>query len=223
MEIDTTSVPEVVSKKMLHLLRIIFYMLKTSKSKLMMDLNLMVKRGNKIAGKAIGNLLTFHHHRTSTFSCVSDADSLNFVSPREYEFSCSTTPVMKFVHHRRNRVHNYHHNVRHFAKSHYRYDDAAKTVAAVQKMLEMLNNEAAVTAGSVASPAVSLPGFGENSSVVRQLRITDSPFTGKDDQGSCDLMVDTKAEEFIKKFYKDLKLQKTRAAIESPEPYAWVR
>jgi hypothetical protein len=215
MDINTTtSAPEVVSKKMWNILRIVFYMLKSSKSKLMLDLNLMVKRGNKLAGKAIGAL---HHHHvmtSTTFGCVSESDSLNFISPREYEFSCSNTPMVKFnISNGRRR--NYHHDVRQFAKCHYRYDDAATTVAAVQKMLEMLNTPATVAAES------PLPGFGRSSPAVRQLRITDSPFPVKD-EGS-DLMVDTKAEEFIKKFYRDLKLQKSRAAIESPEPYMWVR
>ncbi|XP_071722430.1 uncharacterized protein [Rutidosis leptorrhynchoides] len=172
------SAPDVVANKMWRIVRILFYMLKSgiSKSKLMVDLDLMMKKGNKLAGKAIENFLT-----------------------------CSNTPVKNF------RRKNYHDNVRHFAKSHYRYDDAAKTVVAVQKMLEMLNNEVAVT---TTSPLVFQGG--------RQLRITDSPFPLKD-EGS-DVMVDKKAEDFIKKFYKDLKMQKySRAAFESPDPYMWAR
>lgn len=86
-------------------------------------------------------------------------------------------------------------------------------MAAVQKMLEMLNNEVVE-----ASPMV-LPGFGK-SPMVRQLRITDSPFPLKDEGDS---QVDKAAEEFIKKFYKDLKLQKNSAAFESPYHGMWGR
>lgn len=69
------------------------------------------------------------------------------------------------------------------------------TVTAVMKALEMLHSEAA-------SPA--LPGFGR-SPMVRQLRITDSPFPLRDvDEDS---HVDEAAEEFIMKFYKELKQQ----------------
>lgn len=83
----------------------------------------------------------------------------------------------------------------------------------MQKMLEMLNNEVVE-----ASPMV-LPGFGK-SPMVRQLRITDSPFPLKDEGDS---QVDKAAEEFIKKFYKDLKLQKNSTAFESPYHGMWGR
>lgn len=80
-------------------------------------------------------------------------------------------------------------------------------------MLEMLNNEVVVEA----SPVV-LPGFGK-SPMVRQLRITDSPFPIKDDGG--DGQVDVAAEEFIKKFYKELKKQGN--IFESPYHSLWGR
>lgn len=85
----------------------------------------------------------------------------------------------------------------------------------------MLNNEAvAAAAAAEASPAMALPGFGK-SPMVRQLRITDSPFPLKDDGDSH--QVDVAAEEFIKNFYKDLRLQKiTMGTLESPYQYgAW--
>ncbi|XP_065866534.1 uncharacterized protein [Euphorbia lathyris] len=122
MEMEAKT-PE-VAKKLWHIVRVVFFMLRKgiSKSKIMEDFNLMFKRGNKLAGKAI----------------------------------------------------------------------------AVE-----------------ASPMV-FPGFGK-SPMVRQLRITDSPFPLKDDG---DTQVDVAAEAFIKKFYKDLKSQKnTYAAFESPSPY----
>ncbi|GFY98381.1 hypothetical protein Acr_12g0009220 [Actinidia rufa] len=57
-------------------------------------------------------------------------------------------------------------------------------------------------------PALFLPGFGFGKSpAVRQLRITDSPFPVKDEDGG-DGKVDKQADEFIKKFYKELKHQK---------------
>lgn len=71
-----------------------------------------------------------------------------------------------------------------------------------------------------ASPLVTLPGFG-TSPVGRQLRVTDSPFPLKDEGDS---QVDKAAEEFIKKFYKDLNLQKTMALLDSPyHRYLWER
>ncbi|KAL3618293.1 hypothetical protein CASFOL_038614 [Castilleja foliolosa] len=59
-----------------------------------------------------------------------------------------------------------------------------------------------IFSSATASPA--LPGFGP-SPMVRQLRITDSPFPVRDLEE--DNHVDAAAEEFIMKFYKDLKKQ----------------
>ncbi|KAJ4708519.1 Avr9/Cf-9 rapidly elicited protein [Melia azedarach] len=209
MEIEPR--PPVVAKKLWNIVRVVFYMMKAgiSKSKLMVDFHLMLKRGNKLAGKAIGNLL-FHHH--SSFSCRSNDAHLSFVSPKEYEFSCSNSPAF-YPFYALKRKHHHHH---HLPKSSYKYDDVT-TVQAVQKVLEMLNNnDQAVEA----SPLTTLPGFGR-SPMVRQLRITDSPFPLKDEGDS---QVDKAAEEFIKKFYKDLKSQqKTMAALESPYHDSWGR
>lgn len=72
---------------------------------------------------------------------------------------------------------------------------------ATMKALEMLHSE-------TASPA--LPGFGK-SPMVRQLRITDSPFPLRDVEE--DSHVDEAAEEFISKFYKDLRRQNEVAAL----------
>ncbi|KAM1508531.1 hypothetical protein ACFX10_017826 [Malus domestica] len=202
MEVEPS--PPVVAKKLWNLVRIMFFMLRKglSKSKLIVDLHLMLKRG-KLASKAIANNLMLHH--TAAFSCRSN-DAVSFVTPREYEFSCSNSPAIYNPFHFNKRNKHHHH---YFPKSTsaYQYDDVS-TMSAVQKVLEMLNNEMAVEA----SPLVTLPGFGK-SPMVRQLRITDSPFPLKDEGDS---QVDKEAEEFIKRFYKDLKLQKRSAALESP-------
>ncbi len=168
-----------------------------SKRKLMVELHLMFKRG-KLAGKALGNLM-FHHH--SSLSCRSN-DALSFVSPREYEFSCSNSPAYPFHYpFQLNKRKRHHHSAA-------AYDDVT-TVYAVQRVLEMLNNE------MVEASPLTLPGFGR-SPMVRQLRVTDSPFPIKDTEG--DPQVDKAAEDFIRKFRKDLKLQKM---MSSPYNNMW--
>ncbi|KAL7114123.1 hypothetical protein ACP275_04G100300 [Erythranthe tilingii] len=67
--------------------------------------------------------------------------------------------------------------------------------------VEMMNSAAA------ASPV--LPGFGPSPNV-RQLRVTDSPFPLRDDVDE-DCHVDEAAEVFIMNFYKDLRLQNSKA------------
>ncbi|KAH7547226.1 hypothetical protein FEM48_Zijuj01G0287300 [Ziziphus jujuba var. spinosa] len=172
-----------------------------SKRKLLLDLDMMMKRG-KIAGKALGNLMFHHHHHLFTASASArrsaDHPNLSFASQREYEFSCSNTPSYPFsLSKRRNHSHNF------FGCAHAppTLDDEATTANALKAVLEILNNNDVVVE---ASPA--LPGFGK-SPMVRQLRITDSPFPLRNVDDD-DTHVDEAAEEFIKRFYKDLKLQR---------------
>uniref|UniRef100_A0A2P2P6K1 Uncharacterized protein n=1 Tax=Rhizophora mucronata TaxID=61149 RepID=A0A2P2P6K1_RHIMU len=123
------------------------------------------------------------------------------VPPQEYEFSCSNTPTYSLPVHLTKRRNNHHGNF--FTCAFHApptQDDEVATMNAVKLSLEMLNsNEMPVEASPV------LPGFGR-SPLVRQLRITDSPYPlrdADDDNG----YADKKAEEFIQKFYKQLRQQ----------------
>ncbi|XP_027343924.1 uncharacterized protein LOC113856337 [Abrus precatorius] len=203
MEIEAS--PLVVGKKLWNIVRILFFMLRKgiAKSKIVVEFHLMLKRG-KLAGKAMVNNLMLNHYYDS-FTCRSH-DTL--ISPREYEFSCSNSPDIP--------IKRKHRHFNRFSKS-YKYDDVS-TLTAVQKVLEMLNNDKVVVEPNN-SPLFTLPGFGK-SPIGRQLRVTDSPFPLKDEGDS---HVDAAAEEFIKKFYKDLNLQKKMAPLESPYHNFWDR
>ncbi|KAK9048556.1 hypothetical protein SSX86_032480 [Deinandra increscens subsp. villosa] len=175
-----------VSKKVWSLVRAILFMFKKniSKRKLLLDLNLMMKRG-KIAGKALQNLIMLHNRRSNPPPPTED-----------YEFSCTNTPVYPlslFTTHKKNR--NYkttsQKNVPKSAISD--EHDQIFVDAAMIKALEMLTS-------ATASPAV----FGK-SPMVRQLRITDSPFPLSN--GEEDSYVDEAADKFIMKFYKELRRQ----------------
>ncbi|XP_068643961.1 uncharacterized protein [Aristolochia californica] len=199
--------PPVLAKRLWQVARVVFFMLRKgiSKRKLMMDLHLMMKRG-KIAGKAIGNLM-FHHH--NSFSCHSQDPHLAFFAPREYEFSCSNSPAFPFHISRRSKNHHsyaYSHHHNYFSCKHPSVEDEV-AVSALQKTLEMLNSEK-----SAAASPMPLSWFGR-SPAVRQLRITDSPFPLKNTDEDCH--VDKEAEEFIEKFYEQLRLQKKMAALEA--------
>ncbi|KAF5202919.1 hypothetical protein FRX31_007494 [Thalictrum thalictroides] len=76
----------------------------------------------------------------------------------------------------------------------------------------MLNNEINAEAAA-ASPVAILPGFGP-SPIVRQLRITDSPFPVRDVDDNSSSQVDKEAEEFIERFYEQLRLQKMMSVRE---------
>lgn len=149
----------VISKRVWSMVRVAFFMLrkKLSKGKLMKDLNMMLKRRRKIAGKAIANLMFHHHHQGSTSSCRSH-NSFTF------------TQALSTSH------------------------DEAMTMSAMNTILNMLNNDQAIVE---ASPALS---------AVRQLRVTDSPFPLRDDDEK-DNQIDKAAEDFIKRFYIQLRKQ----------------
>ncbi|XP_045789887.1 uncharacterized protein LOC123884746 [Trifolium pratense] len=182
----------IITKRVWSMIRVALFMLRKgiTKGKLMMDLNMMVKRRGKLAGKAITNLM-FHHgsHRSHVDSRLS--------STREYEFSCSNTPNYKFaLNNKRHRNNNF------FTCAHapLTQDEDIVTVNAVKAVLENMinNNEVMVEA----SPA--LPGFGRTPKV-RQLRVTDSPFPLNDTD--TDAEVDKAADAFIKRFYTQLMKQ----------------
>lgn len=222
MEIES-SAPRLAAKKLWNIVRIMFYMLRKGMSNckinildIQIGLQHMLKRG-KIAGKAISNLMLhppphlYDNLTSSSFTCKSnDVVATSFITRGDYEFSCSNSPVFplyfaannnKRSSRRRNRP--------------YKTDE----IAVVQKVFEILNNTSTNYDAAAVSPLMALPGFGKSPNNVRQLRVTDSPFPLKDTEENCNPQVDKDAEEFIKKFYKDLKQQKKIAALESPSPY----
>ncbi|KAI4329210.1 hypothetical protein L6164_021500 [Bauhinia variegata] len=191
----------VIAKRVWRIVRVVFFMLRKgiSKGKIIMSLNMMMlKRRRKLAGKVISNLMFHHHHGGSTSSRRSRDSSITFSAPREYEFSCSNTPNNYFFPiTKRNRNNNHFFACAHAPAT---QDDEVVTVNAVKAVLDMLNNEVMVES----SPA--LPGFGK-SPMVKQLRVTDSPFPLQNTDDDKDHHVDKAAEEFIKRFYRQLKNQ----------------
>jgi len=187
----------IITKRVWNMIRVALFMLRKgiSKGKLMMDLNMMVKRRSKLAGKAITNLMFHHHHGGSTSSHRNDT---RLSTTREYEFSCSNTPKYKFS------FHNKRHRNNHFftcAHAPLTQDNDIVTVNTVKAVLDnMVNNNEVIVEASR-----ELHGF-EQTPKTRQLRITDSPsFPLHDLDTDTDAEVDKAAEAFIKRFYLQLK------------------
>ncbi|KAM3308178.1 hypothetical protein P3S67_009922 [Capsicum chacoense] len=178
----------VVAKKFWKIVRVAYFMLRkglSSKRKLMFDLNLLMKRG-KIAGKAAFQNLMFQGNNNINQGHQS-------TSKEFYEFSCSNSPAFHLPFHLNKRINKHSHHA-HVIEKH---EDVSMINAAVFKALELIQSE-------TASPA--LPGFGRTPTV-RQLRITDSPFPLRDgaDEGDMMSQVNEKADEFISRFYRDLR------------------
>ncbi|XP_074578815.1 uncharacterized protein LOC141835278 [Curcuma longa] len=191
-------------KRLWHIVRAVFYMIRQglSKDKLMMDLHLLRKRG-KLIGKALGNLMTFHHHHGRhhhqhhhhRHQGNSLLNSVSLYSPKEVAFSHSTSPAYPSY------DNSYHRGHRH----HCDYE-----AMAFAEELEMLNSEEdyaeSSDMASSLSPTRRLWSFDKSPVAVRQLRVTDSPFPLKDEE-EADSHIDEEAEQFIKRFYEQLRLQ----------------
>lgn len=235
-----------VARRLWRVVRAVLYMLRRglgvpSGRKLAMDLHLLLHRG-KIAGKSLGDLVTFHHQHHhhgafsagaaaagSSFSCRVLDPALAVHEPsrgrREVVFSCSNTPSSGYGGllsaaklRRRNRDE--------AATSYYNYD--AADIARVFEMLNdsehLFNDDADAPAAATATPSPTLVwtplAFGR-SPAARQLRITDSPFAARDDDGIAagEQQVDRQADEFIRRFYEQLRAQQSVAA--TPDYYAY--
>ncbi|XVE88828.1 hypothetical protein DITRI_Ditri19aG0099900 [Diplodiscus trichospermus] len=206
-----------MAKRACSIVRAVLFMMRkgvSSKRKLMVDFNMMLKRGKIASAKAIGNLMFHHNHKDRQFSSsfMAEAAAAAAEAAHEYEFSCSNTPNYVFPFNlaakKKNSINNYYHHFFGCTHAPPTHDDDVVTINAAKVVLEMLNNnDNNMVVEAIAAASPMLPGFGQTP-LARQLRITDSPYPLRDvdeDNGS----VDKAAEDFINRFYKDLKQQNT--------------
>ncbi|KAJ6824359.1 uncharacterized protein M6B38_382790 [Iris pallida] len=191
MKIENKNNPKASAKRLWSILRAVYYMLKEgiARHRLVVDLKLhiLLERGKAVAGRSIPSL--------DGLSCSYVDPAKSYYDPREVEFSCSNTPFYA--------------PKRRLSKQH-RCCDYKDHVAAVARAFEMLNSEA-LAPGEEGSAAVTpspmgIRRFRNSPAVVRKVRVTDSPFplVEEGEEGS---YVDEEAEEFIKRFYEQLRLQ----------------
>lgn len=167
---------EIAPKKFYKIMRVLYSMLRKgiSKLKLLADLNIMISR-NKLADKLSSiQNLIFQHHHPAT----SGNNCLSYRPVHEYKLTRNFNTLNKRNKHK-------------YTPTHDENNDQVLSAVA----LEMAANSVA------ASPA--LPGFGRTPTV-RQLRVTDSPFPLSNAEEEDTRHVDEAAEEFIKRFHRDL-------------------
>ncbi|XP_008804624.2 uncharacterized protein LOC103717862 [Phoenix dactylifera] len=199
--------PKGTSKKLWRIARSIYRMLRRGVIRAV-DLHLLLLQRGKIAGKALGDVLASHHQYCTTsggtsypsaFSCRSMDLNTAFYSPREVQFSCSNTPSYPSFYSTKRRS-------RRHRDCYYNY-----SVASMAKAFEILNSEILEADVAVASPSpVSEWSYGKSPVAVRQLRVTDSPFPTREEEEEEEVVdgrIDSEAEEFIRWFYEQLRLQ----------------
>ncbi|KAM0858222.1 hypothetical protein ACQ4PT_047969 [Festuca glaucescens] len=236
-----TTRPKSVARRLWRVVRAVLFMLRRgvlpTGRKLTMDLSLLLRRG-KIAGKALGDLVSFHHHHQqhhhhhsgglissarSSFSssCRALDPALAVHEPsrsrREVEFSCCNTPFSAAA---KSRGH-HHRDADEDAWYYGNYD--AADVAKVFKMLNdggRLFDDGDDDALLAVAPATATPSPALQYSSRKLLRVTDSPFATSDsDSAGEQQQVDRKADEFIRRFYEQLRAQRSRAA--TPDSYGY--
>ncbi|PNT66217.1 uncharacterized protein LOC100825519 [Brachypodium distachyon] len=205
-----------VARRLWRVARAVLYMLRrgvlrpAAGRKLAVDLGLLLRRG-KIAGGKV--LLGFHNHSSQQSGFSSSARSSSFSScrsfdvhepsarrgstrrDREVEFSCSNTPFSAAADPRRHYT-----NAGGFG-----YD-----AADIAKVFEILNldddddNALALAVASTPSPAL----------LWRTLSSSSTPVAAAGEEQQ---QVDRKADEFIRRFYEQLRAQKSAAA--TPDSY----
>ncbi|KAF7830104.1 DUF761 domain protein [Senna tora] len=165
--------PAAVVEKLWKTVRLIRFLLQNgvSKSKVMNDVQLMMKRGKHL-GKTLNNAMVRHHE---ALTCRSRDAHVSFVSPLEYQFSCSGSPPRL--------SYSQHHALHYSCRDH--------------RMVGLCRgNEETLVMGHY-------PMRG-------RVKITGPASLLSDDvvEQEYRLGVDEAAEEFIERFYRDLRLQK---------------
>ncbi|KAF8725577.1 hypothetical protein HU200_020113 [Digitaria exilis] len=204
-----------LARRLWHVVLAVCHMLRRglSRKRIMMDVHLLLGRG-KLAGKALRGLLPHHpsahghrHHLTSYGGASSSSSLASFYGhPREVEFSCTTTPYGIFP---------FKGGRGRGARGEYGGLDAA----AVARAFEMLSAEVEATPAAAGTPAATATPsplvawiLGRSPAGVRPLRVTDSPFPAVPEDGcGGNERVDAEADDFIRKFYEQLRLQPSAA------------
>eukprot|EP00262_Sarcandra_glabra_P007584 TRINITY_DN20478_c0_g1_i1.p1 TRINITY_DN20478_c0_g1~~TRINITY_DN20478_c0_g1_i1.p1 ORF type:complete len:220 (+),score=29.78 TRINITY_DN20478_c0_g1_i1:70-729(+) len=207
MEVPS-SVNSAVPKRVWNFLRIAFFMMRKgfiSKRKLIMDMNLMMKRG-KLLRKNLGNLM-FHHSRSPAHG----------YGIQDYEFSCKNSPNPVFLHVTK-RKHHYFPSIPHFPcinppEDPEESDENKKTVVVLPK----IEYSPAYSYTQQPDAASDLAVGEKMSPLASPFSVRVSEYCSEDENDSGNHRVDDEAEEFIKRFYEQLRVQSRTALLQYQE------
>ncbi|GAV84018.1 DUF761 domain-containing protein [Cephalotus follicularis] len=172
-------VNQVVAKKLWNVLRVTFFMIRKgllSKRKLMMDMNLIIKRG-KLLRKYLCNLMPSSHMTRGSFGI------------QEYEFSCSNSPATNPV-------------FFHVPKRKHHCFLCINTPQVMEKEEEEEEEEKEEKSSPLLSPF--------------HVRVSNYSSEDENDIGG-NVQVDDQAEDFIRRFYEQLRVQSRLQLLQSQE------
>ncbi|XP_038887134.1 uncharacterized protein LOC120077324 [Benincasa hispida] len=189
-----------------------------SKRRFIMDMNLMVKRG-KLFRKSVTNYFMFHHHHHHSNGRDMTRGSFGI---QDYEFSCSNTPINPVFSHTSKRGTKYH---TYFPCINLPVEIETRRQQEEEEKEEEEDSYPEAKAGcyllmtpentlnhlqyNACSYALS-PAMEGASPLVSPFNVRISNYSSEEDNEiSCESgQVDNQAEEFIKRFYEQLKMQR---------------
>ncbi|KAJ8752448.1 hypothetical protein K2173_004084 [Erythroxylum novogranatense] len=220
-QVHYSRVSSMVGKRLWNVVRVTLLMMRKglmSKRKLIMDLNLMMKRG-KLLRKSLSNLISHHLRHENKYSSRSRSMARGGYGIQEYEFSCSNSPNPVFFHvpAGKRKVHHYFPCVNlpqvveeeeEEEEGYYSSTGPNKAVVIVPKTPEPYVFNFCFDASDLA------PGE-KRSPLLSPFAVRVSNYSSEDDieendnvdTGTCRRQVDDEAEEFIKRFYEQLRVQ----------------
>ncbi|KAK4276980.1 hypothetical protein QN277_015058 [Acacia crassicarpa] len=179
--------PSLVVEKLCKTVRLICFLLQNgvSKSKVKHDMHFVMKRGKDL-GKTLNNAVVRHHE---ALTCRSRDSHMSFVSPMDYQFSCSGSPPrLSYVGRRKGvsplyTTRRQHHHALQYAH-----------VTPVHRIAGLCRGDEDTLVGNYSRGRVKIT---EPTSMLSDDVVVEQEYR-----------VDEAAEEFIERFYRDLRLQK---------------
>lgn len=185
-----------------------------SKRRFIMDMNLMVKRG-KLFRKSVTNYFMFHHHHSSGKDMTRGGFSI-----QDYEFSCSNTPINPVFSHMSKRSTKYQTyfpcinlpvkmETRQQEDEEEEEEDSYPEAKVGSYLLMTPENTLNHLQYNACSYALS-PAMEGASPLVSPFNVRISNYSSEEENEiSCGSeQVDNQAEEFIQRFYEQLKMQR---------------
>ncbi|XP_010249360.1 PREDICTED: uncharacterized protein LOC104591912 [Nelumbo nucifera] len=233
MEVHSHVRSSAMGKRLWNLLRIAYFMMRkgfVSKRKLIMDMNLMMKRGKLLGKSLLGNLnlmFQFHHHHHSK-DLLRTRAGFGF-GLHEYEFSCSNSPNPVFFHvsnKRRN------HLFPHFpcinppppTPPRVPDDDQQEANNEVAKAVVVLSKKdyspdyynSSLYSFRFDTSSDLAPGE-QLSPFLSPFSIRISNYSSESEGDGGNMKVDDEAEEFIRRFYEQLRMQNRTQLLQYQE------
>ena len=176
----------IITKKVWNMVRFAFFMLRKGicKKKILLNyLNLMMKKGMIASKVALNNLIFHHYHHHHLRNPASRAGPVEN-SPYRYDVATATPPMTN--------------------KKNYQYKQGEVYYSCMSSPNFEANDDEDLE--EIYKTMESMLPKKNSGFMVRQVRVTDSPFPLQND-GFYDPRVDEAADEFIKRFYFKIKNQ----------------